>query len=58
MECAECHAEIKESYFTIRDNFLQMNFFEEQYGSDNIFCSYDCLHEAIMAEEVLLNEED
>ena len=41
--CAECGAEIKDSYMKIGDNFLQVNYFDAPDESDNIFCSEECI---------------
>ncbi|KRM18452.1 hypothetical protein FD31_GL000999 [Companilactobacillus nantensis DSM 16982] len=41
--CAECGIEIEDDYYTVGDDFLKTRYFEEQDGSDNIFCSEECL---------------
>ena len=48
--CAECHKELGEEYFTFRDNFLQVKFFEELDGSDNAFCDEHCACIALSGE--------
>lgn len=55
--CANCGKEIKESYYMVGDNYLQVKYFEEEDGGDNIFCSKDCLCEALSVLEVDLEEE-
>ena len=55
--CAECGAELGERYFTYRDNFLQVKYFEAQNGNDNAFCSDDCAAASLMLEEIE-NEEN
>jgi hypothetical protein len=50
--CAECGAELGERFWMYRDNFLQVNCFEEQDGSDNAFCSNECAARNLMLEEV------
>jgi hypothetical protein len=49
--CAQCGNEITqaEEYWTVGDNFLQVKYFDEQDGSDNIFCSDTCLLNHISA---------
>jgi hypothetical protein len=55
--CANCGKEIKESYYMVGDNFLQIKYFDEEDGSDNIFCSRDCLCEVLTVLEIELEEE-
>lgn len=50
--CAECGNEIEDDYYTIGDDFLKVRYFEEQDGSDNIFCSADCLLESLSVMNV------
>lgn len=54
--CATCGSEIEQSYFMVGDNYLQAKYFEEQDGSDNIFCSQECLCESLSVMEVYLDE--
>ena len=56
--CAECHSEIKETYYSYMDNFLQVKYFEEQDGSDNVFCSAACAGQALMLESFEIKEAD
>ena len=51
--CAQCGNEIPvgESYFKVCDNFLQRRYFDAEDGSDNVFCSKDCLCEALSVME-------
>lgn len=51
MTCAYCGHEITESYFMVGDNFLQLKYFEDPDGQDNVFCSKDCLCEALSVVE-------
>ena len=55
--CANCGKEIKESYYMVGDNFLQIKYFDEEDGSDNIFCSKECLCDALSVMEVDLDKE-
>lgn len=57
MKCAECNQEIKGCYYMIGDNFLQVNYFDEQDGSDNVFCSRDCLCDALSVVMALIEED-
>lgn len=53
VRCAHCGDEIdtvKDGYYACRDNYLQVKYFEEEDGSDNIFCSRDCFCESLMLE--------
>lgn len=47
--CAKCGKEIKtnEEYYFVGDNYLQAKYFDAPDGSDNIFCSKDCLCKAL-----------
>ena len=50
--CANCNCEIREDenaeYFKILDNNLQIKYFES--NDENIFCSKECLYEALSVE--------
>lgn len=50
--CANCNCEIREDesaeYFKILDNNLQIKYFES--NDENIFCSKECLCEALSVE--------
>jgi hypothetical protein len=50
-QCAYCHKEIEKSYYSYTDNFLQLKYFDEIDGSDNIFCDTDCAGKALFLEE-------
>lgn len=54
--CAECGCEIKQEYFMVTDNFLQIKYFDEEDGSDNIFCSQSCICEALSVMCVTIDE--
>lgn len=54
--CANCGIEIKESYYMVGDNFLQIKYFDEEDGSDNVFCSEHCLCKALSVMTVYLEE--
>lgn len=56
MKCAICGQEIEDEYLTVRDNFLQIKYFE--VPELNIFCSAECLMKSIMAEWQFIDEED
>jgi hypothetical protein len=48
--CAQCGTDIdvkRSGYLMVGDNYLQVNYFDEQDGSDNVFCSESCLCEAL-----------
>ena len=51
--CAQCGNEIPvgERYLKVCDNFLQMRYFDAEDESDNVFCSQDCLCEALSVME-------
>lgn len=53
-KCAVCSLEIPsgQTYLKVCDNFLQVRFFEEEDGSDNVFCSDECLKTALSVMEV------
>ena len=53
-ECTHCKCDIKDNYFMVGDNYLQVKYFEELDGSDNIFCSKDCLCESLSVMEMEL----
>jgi hypothetical protein len=58
--CAVCGREIdtvKDGYISCLDNFLQVKYFDEEDGSDNIFCSQECACERFMLEHIF-DEED
>jgi hypothetical protein len=57
-ECAYCHQDIKDEYYMFMDNFLQLKYFEEKDGSDNIFCSEHCAAQALMIESFYIEEEE
>jgi hypothetical protein len=54
--CAECGQKIDGSFLKICDNFLQVHFFSELDGSDNLFCSSDCLMKALSVKEFEIEE--
>ena len=56
--CAICGAEFERRYYTYRDNFMQVKYFDELDGSDNAFCSKECAGEALSLEEVYITEDD
>ena len=49
--CAYCGGELGNTYYTITDNFLIFNYFDELDGSDNAFCCESCVAAAVMTEE-------
>ena len=50
--CANCKKKIPagEPYFIVGDNYLQMKYFDS--AKDNIFCSHECICEALSVIEV------
>lgn len=50
--CSQCGCELGERIWRILDNFLQVKYFDEIDGSDNAFCSEECLLKAISAKDV------
>jgi len=50
--CAYCGVKIGETYYTYTDNFLQVKYFDELDGSNNIFCDVVCAGNALMLEAV------
>ena len=49
--CATCGLDIEDNYYKIGDNFLQVKFFDDE-ETENIFCSKDCLCQALSVLEV------
>jgi len=43
---------------TLGDNYLQANFFDEQDGSDNIFCDSGCLAGALSYQSISKEDEE
>ena len=58
--CAVCGKEIAVggSYLKVCDNFLQRKYFEEEDESDNVFCSDECLRDALSVIEFDVLEDD
>ena len=58
MTCAECGKEIAvgDDYFEVADNFLQAQYFDTR--EDAIFCSENCLLDALTVERKIRGEED
>ncbi len=63
--CANCGNELfdetgftNQSYLTVRDNFMIVNFFQFEDGSDNMFCDANCLASFLSAEEVEIAESE
>lgn len=58
--CANCGNALfnNESYLTIRDNFMIVNFFQFEDGTDNMFCDANCLASFLSAEEVEILESE
>lgn len=49
--CANCGCEIEgEHYLSVLDNYLQVKYFDSD--EDNIFCSEDCICEALSVGKV------
>lgn len=53
--CANCGLEIRDDYYKIGDNYLQVNYFDSD--EDNCFCSKDCLCSSLSVLEVDENGE-
>ena len=49
--CANCGLEIEGSYYKVGDNFLQVKYFDDE-ETENVFCSKDCLCQALSVLEV------
>ena len=58
--CAECGAELKGYYYIVGDNYLQVKYFDCPEGSDNMFCSQNCMCESlsVLTVDVEQGEED
>lgn len=56
--CAYCGKEIEDEYVMVGDNYLQANYFDEQDGSDNIFCDSGCLACALSYQSISKDDED
>ncbi len=58
--CAQCGKEIdpvKDGFVMRRDNFMQVKYFQEMDGSDNVFCSQDCACQYLSIERVYQTED-
>lgn len=57
MICANCGCDIPkgETYYKVKDNYLLVNYFDTD--EDSVFCSQDCLCEAISADLEICEEE-
>ena len=49
--CAKCGHIIEGEYYKCLDNFMILKYFDEQDGSDNVFCSKNCFCEAMSLEQ-------
>ena len=57
--CSNCGNEIKENkdrYYKVLDNFLQVKYFDSE--DCNIFCSQNCLCEALSVEEFVFEKDN
>lgn len=54
--CACCNKQIEFEYLIVGDNYLQIKYFEEEDGSDNIFCSDECLKETLSVQTFYVKE--
>lgn len=50
-ECAHCGCELGDTFLRIMDNFLIAKYFDFLDGSDNAFCSEECVCASLMVEE-------
>ncbi len=58
VKCAYCGNEIHDEYVMVGDNYLQAKYFEEQDGSDNIFCDSGCLAAALSYQSISKEDEE
>jgi hypothetical protein len=49
--CSWCGKKLEDTYLMVADNFLIVNWFDEVDGSDNVFCSEECILEQFGVEE-------
>lgn len=50
--CAHCGCELGDTFLKVMDNFLIYKYFDDLDGSDNAFCSEECICANIMVEEL------
>ncbi|MDT2848776.1 hypothetical protein P7H60_06345 [Vagococcus carniphilus] len=55
--CAHCDKELKENYFKVLENFLQVKFYTDPEGEDNMFCSEECVLKSLFVEEMTFGKE-
>ena len=58
VKCAYCGNQIHDEYVMVGDNYLQVNYFDEQDGSDNIFCDSGCLAAALSYQSISKEDDD
>lgn len=54
--CANCNKPITGDYLMIGDNYLQVKYFDDPSGKDNVFCSEDCLMQSISVIDCNVND--
>lgn len=50
--CSYCGNILEDECFTVRENFLVTNYFDYEDGSDNMFCSKECLCDSLFVDTV------
>ena len=60
VKCNQCGKPIEDEFLMIGDNFLQVNFFDEADGSDNVFCSQECIcgHLSVISSNIKEKENE
>lgn len=56
-KCAHCDKELHINYFKVLENFLQVKFYTDPEGEDNMFCSEECVLKSLFVEEMTFGEE-
>lgn len=55
--CAHCNTELEKRCFKVLENFLQVKFYTDPKGEDNMFCSEECILKSLFVEEIDFDEE-
>lgn len=58
LHCANCGKEIEDEYVMIGDNYLQTQYFDEQDGSDNIFCDNECMASSLSVMHISKEDDE
>lgn len=56
--CANCGKEIEDEYVMVGDNYLQVNYFDEYDGSDNIFCNTGCMASSLSVMHISKEDDE